>query len=129
MKHLAVVRQPFYDLILSGEKTIESRWSLNRCAPYQKVEAGDMIFFKLPGKSITATAQVEKVKFFELSPQLADKIKNEYGSQIAIDKFQNWEECRKKKFLTLIWLRDVKTISPCSFNKKGRAGWVCKADF
>ncbi len=124
MKHLAVVRQPFYDLIVNGTKTIESRWSLNRCAPYQKIQIGDTIFFKLPGKPATATAQVKDVKFFDLTPQIADNIKNKYGKEIGIDKFQNWELYRNKKFLTLIWLDNVKNIKPLPFDKKGRAGWV-----
>lgn len=124
MEHLAIVRQPFYDLILSEEKTIESRWSLNKCAPYQKVGIGDIIYFKLPGKAITATAQVKDVKFYELNPVLADQIKNLYGKEICAHKFENWETYRNKKYLTLIWLEKIKKIAPYHIDKKGRAGWV-----
>lgn len=124
MKHLAVVRQPFYDFILDGTKTIESRWCLNKCAPYKKIAVGDTIFFKQPGKDADATAQVKDVKFFELTPKLANEIKSLYGKEIRIDKFENWEIYANKKYLTLIWLEKVKRITPCAFNKKGRAGWV-----
>ena len=37
MKHIAILRQPFFDMVLSGEKTIESRWSMNKVAPYNKI--------------------------------------------------------------------------------------------
>ncbi len=124
MKHLAVVRQPFYDLIINKTKTIESRWSLNKCAPYEKINKGDIIFFKQPGKMATATAQVKDVKFFELTPSLADEIKKKYGKEIGTEKFNDWETYRNKKFLTLIWLENVKRIEPRAFNKKGRAGWM-----
>ena len=47
MKHLAILRQPFFDMVLNGEKTIESRWSMNKIAPYKKVNIGDEILLKL----------------------------------------------------------------------------------
>lgn len=124
MNHLAVVRQPFYDMILKGEKTIESRWSLNRCAPYKKIAKGDTIFFKLPGRPISMRAKVTDVKFFVLTPALADKVAKDYGKQIGIASFPDWEGCRNKKYLTLIWLDNVTAIDKIKIEKKGRAAWV-----
>lgn len=46
MQHIAILRQPFFDMVLSGEKTIESRWSMNKVAPYGKVSVGDEILLK-----------------------------------------------------------------------------------
>lgn len=124
MEHLAVMRQPLYNMVLSGEKTIESRWTLNKCAPYNKIAIGDKIWFKEVGKPITAKAEVEKVKFFELTPELADKIKIEFGDKIGTSKFENWENYKQKKFLTLIWLKNVTKVTPIKINKKSRTAWV-----
>lgn len=34
--HLAIFAEPFLSMVLSGEKTVESRFSRNRCAPTAK---------------------------------------------------------------------------------------------
>ena len=124
MKHIAVVRQPFYNMILNCEKTIESRWSLNKCAPYKRVAKNDIIYFKLPGKLISAVAEVEDAKFYELNSSLAEKIKTLYGKEIGIHKFENWETYKNKKYLTLIWLKNIRVIKPFKIEKKNKAGWV-----
>ncbi len=44
--HLAIFSEPYMSLVLSGEKTIESRFSRNRCAPYGEIGDGDIILLK-----------------------------------------------------------------------------------
>lgn len=46
MEHLVILKQKYFEMVLSGEKTIESRWSMNKCAPYGKVGVGDTIWLK-----------------------------------------------------------------------------------
>lgn len=46
MRHLAILRQPFFVLVLNGEKTIENRWSMNKIDPYKKVNIGDELLLK-----------------------------------------------------------------------------------
>lgn len=124
MKHIAILRQPFYDMILRGEKTIESRWSQKNIAPYQKIKKGDTILFKLTGKDVTAKAKVEKVKFFELTPIIAEQIAIEYGKQIGVEKFEDWQTTKQKRYCTLIWLKDVTTIEPIKVQRSNGAGWI-----
>lgn len=128
MKHLAIFKQPFYDMVLSGEKTIESRWSMNKIAPYNKVNIGDEILLKLTGQPATATAKVKDVKYYELTPEIAEDIRLKYGREIGIDKFENWDETRQKKYLTLIWLVDVKTIKPLEVPRSNGSGWIILKD-
>lgn len=128
MKHIAIFRQPFFDMVLSGEKTIESRWSMNRIAPYNKVKIGDKLLLKLTGMPVTATAKVKDVKFYELTPEIADDIKLKYGKQIGTDKFENWENFRQKKYCTLVWLDDVKTTKPQRVQRSNGAGWIVVKD-
>lgn len=124
MKHLAILRQPFFDMVLNGEKTIESRWSMNKIAPYKKVNIGDEIFLKLTGQPATATAKVKDVKYYELTPEIVEDIRIKYGKQIGTDKFENWESTLQKKYCTLIWLGDVKTIKSLEVPRSNGAGWI-----
>lgn len=124
MKHIAILRQPFFDMVLSGEKTIESRWSANKIAPYGKIKEGDIIYLKKTGEDITATATAGKVMFYELTPALAEEIRVKYGKAIGTDKFSDWEPYTHKKYLTLIFLKDVKSISPMPAPKSHGAGWL-----
>jgi len=44
--HLALLTEPFLSLLMSGAKTIESRFSRVRCAPYRCLARGDVIAVK-----------------------------------------------------------------------------------
>lgn len=124
MQHIAILRQPFFDMVLNGEKTIESRWSMHKVAPYGKVSVGDEILLKETGKDVTATAKVKDVKYFELTPEKVEEIRIKYGKQIGTDKFEDWQSTLQKKYCTLIWLGDVKAISPLKVKRSNGAGWI-----
>lgn len=111
-------------MVLNGEKTIESRWAMHKIAPFGKIKAGDEILLKETCKNVTATAIARKVKFFELTPELADEIKKLYGKEIGTQKFDNWETYKNKKYCTLIWLDNVKTIEPIKVKRSNGAGWL-----
>ena len=67
MDHLAILSKEgkFLDKILSGEKSIESRWYKFKKTPYETIAAGDVIYFKESGESVTAKSQVSGVLFFD----------------------------------------------------------------
>jgi hypothetical protein len=51
--HLAVLTEPFCSWLLEGTKTIESRFSRVRCAPYGTLAEGDIVAVghrRLPGR-------------------------------------------------------------------------------
>lgn len=129
MKHIAILRQPFFDMVLNGEKTIESRWSMNKIAPYKKVNIGDEILLKLTGQPVTATAKVQDVKYYQLTSDIVEDIRIKYGKQIGTDKFEDWQDTKQKKFCTLIWLKDVKKITPLVVPRSNGAGWIVLKDF
>ena len=124
MKHLAILRQPFFDMVLHGEKTIESRWSMNKIAQFKKVNIGDEILLKLKGHPVNETEKVKDVKYYDLTPDIVEDIRIKYGKQIGTDKFENWESTLQKKYCTLIWLEDVKTINPLEVPRSNGAGWI-----
>lgn len=99
MQHIAILRQPFFDMVLSGEKTIESRWSMNKVAPYGKVSVGDEILLKETGKDVTAVATAEKVLFFKLTPEIVEEIRAKYGKQIGTDNLKIGKKLYKKNIV------------------------------
>ena len=111
-------------MIISGEKTIESRWSMNKCAPYKKVAVGDELLIKQMGKPVTLTAKVSNVMFFELTPKLVDELRVKYGKQIGTDKKEDWESALNKKYATLVWLKDVKEVDEIIVKRSNGAGWI-----
>lgn len=124
MQHIAILRQPFFDMVLNGIKTIESRWSMHKVAPYNKVSVGDEILLKQTGKEVTAKAIVKDVKYYELTPKLVEQIRIKYGKQIGTDYFEDWKSTLQKKYCSLIWLDKVTKINPQKVPRSNGAGWI-----
>lgn len=111
-------------MLLTGEKTIESRFSYNKCAPYEKVCAGDELLIKQTGKDVTMIAEVEKVEYFNLTPALVDEIRVAYGKQIGTDKIEDWQTTMNKKYCTLVWVTNLKEVEPIKVQRSCGAGWI-----
>lgn len=87
MNHVAIMKKSWHLLpeILSGEKTIESRWYKNKSAPWGKVKAGDTVYFKDAGEPVTAKAVVAKVlALADLTPTRVKELLAHYGKAIGI---------------------------------------------
>jgi len=129
LDHLAILSKKgdWLAKILSGEKTIESRWYKHKKGPYGTIKAGDTIYFKESGEPVTAKARVEKALFFaDLYPATIQKILDDYGKQICLQNY-TLEAYKRTNYVTLVFLVDVKAIEPFKINKKGyglMAAWI-----
>ena len=122
--HVAIMREPYLSYVLDGSKTIESRFTRNKCAPYQAIKAGDTIYFKKSGGKIVANATVSSVKFYILSPGTIDRIFAEFGQQLRIT-MDFVDQKRDSKYCTLAWITGVKKINPpLPFEKKDQRAWI-----
>lgn len=122
MDHVAIMNPKFGSIekILSGQKTIESRWSKLKIAPFNKVESGDTVYFKYSGKPVTACATVSKVLQFEkLDAKIFKYIVDNYGHQICLQdtKYDTWY--KTKNYVTLIFLKSPKRVKPFQIDKSG----------
>lgn len=133
MHHLAIMRKSWglTQKIASGQKTIESRWYLNRSAPWDKIHTGDIVYFKDSGEPVTLQATVSKVLQFEgLTPAKVRQLLHEYGSQDGLtpDNIPHYYELfKKKRYCLLIFLQDVKPVEPFHIDKTGfgaMAAWI-----
>jgi dephospho-CoA kinase/ASC-1-like (ASCH) protein len=120
--HLAIIDQPFLDLILSGNKKIETRFSVKKHAPYQKVAKGDIVFFKEPSKPIIGYFTVKNTEYYNSN---LNEIKIKYSNDIcSFADPEFWEKRKEKKYVSLIWIDEIKKINPFDIKKKDRRGWV-----
>ncbi len=131
MDHVAIMK-PSWRLIpkiLSGEKTIESRWYQTRRAPWNNIRAGDRVYFKDSGKYITAVATVSEVLQFTLNGLAdAEQVVERYGKHLSLVNRDPSTWSSIPKYCILIRLIDAKPISqPFAINKQGfgsAAAWI-----
>lgn len=133
MDHIAIMRKSWKltGKILTGQKKIESRWYHNRYPPWNKIKAGDNVYFKDSGEPITIVSEVEKVlQFSDLDKDKVREIIDEYGGEDGIameDKEKFFERFKDKKYCILVFLANSKRIKPFEINKNGYgmlAAWI-----
>lgn len=133
MDHIAIMKKSWglIPKILDGRKKIESRWGINKCAPWGKVKLGDTIYFKNSGEPVTAVAKVSRIQEFEnLNTKKIREILEKYGgddgiSVSSLEETIKW--VRKKRYCTFIYLKNPKTIKPFNIDKTGfgaGATWI-----
>ncbi len=122
--HIAILYRYYLELILKKEKTIEARFSNVKQPPFGKVFKGDRIFIKETGGPIRGEAEVNNVNYYSnLSHSKIFEIVNKYKDQLRIkDDFLNIK--LESKYLTLIFLQNVKKVNPYNIKKKDRRAWV-----
>ena len=85
-RHLAILAPGWIEPILDGTKTIESRFTKVRCAPYGKVHAGDLVYMKESGGPVKGN---ETQPFIE-------------QCQVASVSVLTFEFCSRKSFTNSI---------------------------
>lgn len=137
MDHVAILNPKYHYLpqILSGAKSIESRWYKFRVAPWNRIQAGDTVYFKDSGKLVTHQVTVSRVLQFDhpTSDQLRQIIVK-YGQQITannlnVDDFFN--SVAAKNYVILLFLVNPKAIQPFAIDKTGfgsGSAWLCVAN-
>lgn len=125
-KHLAIMDKPTIEAILSGIKTIETRFSLHKIAPFGQVGVGDIVYIKPPGREIVGLFKVKKVIFYEgLDLNDLNSLRNLYEKEIAAWE-EYWEKKKDSKFGTLIFISESERFitSPIKIKKSDQRGWM-----
>lgn len=122
--HLAIFVEPFLQYIIDGKKTVESRFSVNRIAPFNKIFRGDIIFLKKSGGPIVGFCFVEDVWFYQLKPSTWKDIRKNFEAALCAQDPLFWESRKHASYATLIKLGEFQTLPPIKFKKKDRRGWV-----
>jgi hypothetical protein len=122
--HLAVLVEPFLKYILDGRKTVESRFSANRCAPYRQVNKGDIILLKRAGGSVMGMCEAAQVWCYELEPSSWNEIKSGFAQAICAQDPEFWKDRENAAYATLIRIENVVPLPNLSCAKRDRRGWV-----
>jgi len=137
MEHIAIMRNSWglLEKIVSGNKTIESRWYKTRYPPWGRIKSGDILYFKDSGKPVNVKSRVERVEFISnLWPEKVLKILKEYGQMdgLGIDDIPTYYQMFKdKRYCILIFFSNVETIDPFLIDKTGygmMSSWVTTPD-
>lgn len=131
MHHVAIMK-PSWKLIpkiLSGEKTIESRWYQTRRAPWNGIQTGDTVYFKDSGKPVSARARVSRVIQLEINTLGdAQAIVKKYGKGICIVNKDPATWGTLPKYCILIYIESPKVLrKPFDIDKRGfgsAAAWL-----
>lgn len=137
MHHLAIMRKSWGLLpkILTGEKTIESRWYKNKYSPWDKINKGDIVYFKNSGEPVTVKTEVfDILQHAGLKPEMVREILQEYGAKNGlgineIDKY--YEMFKEKNYCLLIFLKNPEKIEPFEIDKSGfgaMSAWIMVDD-
>ena len=121
--HLAVFSEPFLTMVLSGEKTIESRFSRNRCAPYGEIGDGDIILVKEVSGPICGIALARRIWCYDLVAEPIERIRHRFGAGIRADE-EFWASRADAHYATLIELDAAASIAKVNCDKRDRRGWV-----
>lgn len=123
--HLAIFAEPFLSLLLSGKKTVESRFSLNQISPFNKVKRYDIVFVKKSGGNILAYFVVGCTEFIHdpTSLQLT-KLKKRYSEAIGSASMKNfWKERECAKYISFLQVIHVSKLTPIKIKKRDRLAW------
>jgi hypothetical protein len=133
MEHIAIMKKSWglTERILSGDKTIESRWYASRSAPWGRISPGESLYFKNSGEPVTIRATVSKVlQFDNLNQKKVNSILNRYWKEDGLEKEdvpKFFDLFKNKKYCILVFLKGAKKIKPFNINKSGfgaMSAWI-----
>lgn len=133
MEHIAIMKKSWglTEKILTGEKTVESRWYKSKYTPWGRIKSGDTIYFKDSSEPITIKARVIKVlQFDNLDSKKIGQILTKYG-KADLGTNHIMPEIREythgKNYCILVFFNNVKKIGPFYINKTGfgsMSAWI-----
>jgi hypothetical protein len=107
INHLVILRAPYLDLILSGDKTVESRLSRRRHPATTRCLPGDVLYLKRTGGDIEGRATVAQIDAFsDLDSFALRRLSEEWAGRVAATEPDDWyqrikHDARHALFLTL----------------------------
>lgn len=124
--HLAVFNEPYLALIYKGEKVVESRFSVNKVSPYNKIAKNDVVILKSSGGPVSGFFIAGDVCFYSnLDDKKLKEIRKKYGKGICSDYDPDfWTSRSSRNYATLIEVKEVIPLNPFKIEKRDRSAWA-----
>jgi len=125
--HLGIFVEPYLTHVLAGRKTIESRFSVHRIAPFERVMSDDIVLLKRSSGPIVAIAQIQDSQSMALTERTWRQVRSKAQELCADGAF--WAEREEKRFATLMYLGRVRELElPIVIKKRDPRPWVVLRD-
>ena len=121
--HLGVFSEPYLQKIYSGEKTMESRFTMNKTAPYGRIRSGDIVIIKRSSGPVEGFFLTGCVVQYDLSKVPIAQLKEKYGKQLCVDD-AFWEKKKNCRYAVLFDIMNLKRLSPFTIQKRGMQTWI-----
>lgn len=121
--HVAVMVEPFLSSLLAGRKTIESRFSRHKIAPYQKTAPGDLVLLKQSSGPVVGSFEVAFVRYLELTSKTLKELEANYERQINGSK-EFWQAQQTKRYASLFGVKNIQPRTATAIQKQDPRGWV-----
>ena len=122
--HLAIFVEPYLRYVLDGVKTLESRFSKNRCPPYGRVKPGDVLLLKRSGGPVVGVCRVTRVWFYELNAAKRKEVRARFAEGLCARDEGFWNARAEAAFASIMEIADVRMREPFACEKQDRRGWV-----
>lgn len=133
MDHVAIMQKSWglIPKILSGEKTIESRWYKTKRTPWDKIKKGDTVYFKNSGEPVSIKAKVTEINQFEIENnkeafEIMSRFKRQdLGTNSISQEIKNY--ISDKNYAIFVWFDKVQKIKPFNIDKSGfgaMSAWI-----
>ena len=133
MIHVAVLAPVYARLVVSGEKTCESRFTKTLREPFGRVAAGETVYIKRRSGPVVASARVEQVLCVSgLSPAAVEDLLERHAAEICAEP-SYVDLVRDRRYATLVWLREVRPMDlrpdlSAWVPRGSRSAWHCLPD-
>jgi len=133
MDHVAIMKRSWglTEKLLSGKKEIESRWYMSKYPPWDRIKAGDTVYFKDSGEPVTVRSRVARVlQFSALTPNKVMDLLMSYGKEDGIEKGEiqkYFKVFNSKRYCILVFLKNIERVKPFRIDKSGfgaMAAWI-----
>ena len=121
--HLAVFSEPFLSALYSGEKTMESRITRSRIAPWDRLSPGDMVFVKRSSGPVEAVFTAGQVLQFDLTQTPLALLQEKYSASLCADE-SFWQSKQNCRYALLTQITALIRLTPFSIDKKGMQTWL-----
>lgn len=125
MKHLGIFTPDAVQLIFSGKKKIDGRFSQIKIPPFGKVGRGDQVLIKIAGEKIVGQFTVDRVLSFDHpAPEELALLRRKYARDLELPK-TFWLDHERVNYVTLMFIKSVsKFLIAPEVPKKDLRPWV-----